>query len=289
MIKKHSGFVAVIGPTNAGKSTLVNALVGHKVSIVSRKVQTTRFNIRGILTTDEAQLVFVDTPGIFSPKTVRDKAMVSQAYGSLEGVEAVLLVLDVSRPLKDYTKMYDILKKVKKPVFLAMNKVDLVHPKEKLFEITAELSQKMDFKEIFMIDSLHQKGLEHVVKKLSEVLPIEPMYYDAEQKSDLPLPLYASEIVREEVYRFLHQEIPYGIRVKTEKIEDENNEMKFSMVIYIARENYKKIVVGDKGQQIKKIGENARKQLGAILKKHVSVYLFVKVDTKLLARPEFEA
>ncbi|MBN2676221.1 MAG: GTPase Era [Alphaproteobacteria bacterium] len=287
--KKRTGFVAVIGPTNAGKSTLVNALVGHKVSIISRKVQTTRFNIRGILTTDEAQIVFVDTPGIFSPKNTRDKAMVRQAYGVLSDVEAVLLVLDVSRPLKDFKKMYGILKSLSCPVFLVMNKVDLVHPKEKLFTLTQELSQKMAFAEIFMIDSLHKKGLDRIVEKLSDMLPFEPMMYDEDQKSDLPLSLYASEIVREEIYRYLHEEVPYGIRVKTEEIEETEHEMRFSMVIYIARDNFKKIVVGNKAQQLKQIGEKSRMQLTAIFKKRVSVYLFVKADAKLLSRPEFEA
>lgn len=286
-MKKRTGFIAVVGETNAGKSTLINQLVGRRVSIVSRKVQTTRFNIRGILTTDTAQLVFVDTPGIFAPKNVRDKAMVRQAFESLSDTDAVLVVVDASKPLSKPTeRLFNSLKDATVPLFLALNKVDKVHPKEKLFEVAQNLSAKAGFKNVFMIDSLHGKGTEDVVAEITKSLPESDfLFYDEGTKTDLPLPLMISEMVREQVYGFIHEEIPYGITVKTEKIEDKDIR-EAHVVVYVAREAYKKIVVGDKGAKIKMIGEKARQNLQNLLGENLRLFLFVKTDKKILMRSE---
>ncbi|MBN1783853.1 MAG: GTPase Era, partial [Alphaproteobacteria bacterium] len=253
---KKCGFVAVVGETNAGKSTLINGLVGQRVSIVSRKVQTTRFNIRGILTTDKAQLVFVDTPGIFAPKNVRDKLMVRQAFDSLSDTDAVLVVVDASKKLSKPTeRLFKSLQESSVPLFLALNKVDKVHPKEKLFEIAQDLSAKATFQNVFMIDSLHEKGTETLVEEITKYLPESPLFYDEKTKTDLPLALTISEMIREQVYGFIHEEIPYGITVKTESIT-ETDKTEIQAVIYVAREGYKKIVLGEKGSKIKIIGQN---------------------------------
>ncbi len=283
---KKSGFIAVVGETNAGKSTLINALVGKRVSIVSRKVQTTRFNIRGILTEGETQLVFVDTPGIFSPKNARDKAMIRQAFESLNDTDAVLLLVDASRPISKQTeKLFKRLQNTTAPIFLALNKVDKVHPKEKLFTIAQELSQKAKFKNIFMIDSLHQKGTDIIVEEISKCLPKSPFFYDGKTKTDLPLPLIISEMVREQIYSFIHEEIPYGITVKTETITD-TDKKEINAVIYVARESYKKIVVGNNGSKIKMIGQKARENLEKLLDEKLRLFLFVKTDKKILMRSE---
>lgn len=284
-----AGFITVVGQTNAGKSTLMNALVGQKVSIVSHKVQTTRFNIRGILTTEKAQMVFVDTPGIFKPNNKRDKEMIRQAYDAISEVELILWIVDVTAPLRAETeKLQMALAQTRTPVFLILNKVDQIHPKEKLLEFAQSFSEKMNFTKVFMIDSLHKKGLDRLISEIENILPESPQFYESDSKTDLPMSLSVSEAVREQVYAFVHQEIPYGISVRTEKITENDGILEIQAVVYVAREGYKKIVLGEAGHKIKTIGEKARKNLQEILNRKLRLFLFVKTDEKLLSRTEGE-
>ncbi len=281
-----AGFVAIVGETNAGKSTLLNAILGKRIAIISRKVQTTRFNIRGILTTEKSQLIFVDTPGIFNPKNSRDNAMIQTAFGILNDVDAVLLMVDASKKISNNTeKLLKKISKISVPIFLALNKVDKVHPKEKLFEIAQEISNKVNFQEVFMIDALHSKGIEIIPEKITEHIPESPFLYDKDTKTDLPIELTISEMIREQIYSFVHEEIPYGIKVKTESIE-ETDKMEISAVIYVARESYKKIVIGNKGAKLKIIGQKSRENLEKLLDKKIRLSLFVKTNEKILSQPE---
>jgi GTPase len=274
----RSGFVALIGAPNAGKSTLVNQLVGAKVSIVTHKVQTTRAIVRGIATHDNAQIVFVDTPGIFKPKRRLDTAMVTTAWGGAKDADLVLVLIDAERGIKgDADAMLDRLADVRQPKILILNKVDRVKP-EKLLTLTEAANGKADFTRTFMISALTGSGCRDLLDYLAKTLPEGPWYYPADQISDLPMRQLAAEITREKLYLRLHQELPYSSHVETEKWEEkQNGSVRIEQVIYVERDSQKKIVLGHKGETIRAIGEASRKEIGEILEQKVHLFLFVKV------------
>ena len=275
---RRSGFVALIGAPNAGKSTLINQLVGTKVSIVTHKVQTTRAIVRGIATHRQAQIVFVDTPGIFKPRRTLDRAMVRTAWGGAKDADLVLVLIDAERGLKgDAGAMVENLADVRQPKILVLNKIDRVK-RETLLALTAEINAKAEFERTFMISALDGSGCSDLLDYLSGRLPVGPWYYPEDQVSDLPMRQLAAEITREKLYLRLHQELPYSSHVETEKWEDlPNGSVRIEQVIYVERDSQKKIVLGHKGETIKAIGQSARKDIADILDQKVHLFLFVKV------------
>ena len=274
----RSGFVALIGATNAGKSTLVNQLVGAKVSIVTHKVQTTRALVRGIATHDRAQIVFVDTPGIFKPRRRLDTAMVTTAWGGAKDADVVLVLIDAERGIRgDAATMLDRLKDVRQPLVLVLNKVDRVKP-ENLLALAAAANERVGFQRTFMVSALNGSGCRDLLDYLAETLPEGPWYYPEDQLSDLPMRQLAAEITREKLYLRLHQELPYSSHVETEKWEEkQDGSVRIEQVIYVERDSQKQIVLGAKGQTIKAIGAAARREIGEILDQKVHLFLFVKV------------
>ncbi|MBR0212985.1 MAG: GTPase Era, partial [Alphaproteobacteria bacterium] len=218
MTKTYSGFIAIIGPTNAGKSTLLNQIMERKVSIVSHKVQTTRTRLRAIKMVGNKQLVFVDTPGIFKPSRRLDRAMVGAAMSAIDDADAVLLLVDAQKGVTQTVR--DLIEKIKnhKNLFVALNKVDAI-AKETLLPMVAELSQMADFKEIFMISALKNDGVKQMLKSLANVMPESPYLFEMRDSVDVPDMLYLAELTREKVYKYIHQELPYHINVVTEKVD----------------------------------------------------------------------
>ncbi|MFN3548914.1 MAG: GTPase Era [Mesorhizobium sp.] len=284
---RRSGFVALIGAPNAGKSTLINQLVGTKVSIVTHKVQTTRAIVRGIATHRDAQIVFVDTPGIFKPRRTLDRAMVRTAWGGAKDADLVLVLIDAERGLKgDAGAMVENLADVHQPKILVLNKIDRVK-RESLLALTAEINAKAEFERTFMISALDGSGCSDLLDYLAGRLPVGPWYYPEDQVSDLPMRQLAAEITREKLYLRLHQELPYSSHVETEKWEElPNGSVRIEQVIYVERDSQKKIVLGHKGETIKAIGQAARKEIAEILDQKVHLFLFVKVRDNWSDDPE---
>jgi len=276
--KTRSGFVALIGAPNAGKSTLVNRLVGTKVSIVTHKVQTTRAIVRGIATHGDAQIVFVDTPGIFRPRRRLDRAMVTTAWGGAKDADLVLVLLDAERGIKgDAETLLATLADVRQPKILVLNKVDRVRP-ETLLALSADANARAAFEQTFMVSALTGSGVADLLDFLAARLPEGPWYYPEDQVSDLPMRQLAAEITREKLYLRLHQELPYSSTVETEKWEElQNGSVRIEQVIYVERDSQKAIVLGEKGKTIRAIGEASRKEIAEILEQPVHLFLFVKV------------
>ena len=274
----RSGFVAMIGATNAGKSTLVNRLVGAKVTIVSHKVQTTRAIIRGIAIEDRTQIVFMDTPGIFKPRRRLDRAMVTTAWGGAHDADIILFLVDSERGLKgDATTILEGLKEVRQTKILVLNKVDRVRPEE-LLKLTQAANEVVDFEATFMVSALTGSGCEDLMRYLSQTLPEGPWYYPEDQISDLPMRQLAAEITREKLFLRLHQELPYSSHVETEKWEErKDGSVRIEQTIYVERESQKKIALGKNGEAIKSISTAARKEISEILEQTVHLFLFVKV------------
>lgn len=274
----RSGFVALVGAPNAGKSTLVNRLVGAKVSIVTHKVQTTRAVMRGIATHNHAQIVLVDTPGIFKPRRRLDQAMVRSAWGGAQDADIVLLLIDAERGLVGDTGMIlEGLKEVERRKVLVLNKLDRIEPEE-LLALSAAANEIVDFDQTFMISALNGSGCDDLLEYLASALPEGPWFYPEDQISDLPLRQLAAEITREKLTLRLHQELPYASHVETEKWEEKKDgSVRIEQVIYVERDSQKKIVLGRKGEAIKAIGAAARRELSGILDQTVHLFLFVKV------------
>jgi GTPase len=278
MAETRSGFVALIGAPNAGKSTLLNRLVGAKVSIVTHKVQTTRAIVRGIATAGAAQIVFVDTPGIFRPKRRLDEAMVSTAWGGAKDADAVLVLIDAERGVKDDAeRLLGNLNEVRQPKILVLNKVDRVK-RDTLLGLAAEANAKAEFARTFMVSALTGSGVDDLTAYLAASLPPGPWFYPEDQISDLPMRQLAAEITREKLFLRLHQELPYSSHVETEKWEERRDgSVRLEQIIYVERDSQKKIVLGAKGATIRAIGQASRAELSAILEQPVHLFLFVKV------------
>lgn len=281
------GFYALIGAPNVGKSTLVNRLVGAKVSIVSPKVQTTRTRVLGIALRDQAQIIFIDTPGIFAPKRRLDRAMVASAWGGASDADGVLLLVDAQRGINaDTQTILDGLKKQKRQVMLAINKIDLVK-KPVLLDLAAKLSESGLFTEIYMISAETGDGVEDLMDDLAGQVPEGPWMFPEDQISDMPSRLLAAEITREQVFMQLHQELPYAVTVETEKWQqNDDGSARVDQVIFVERPGQKAIVLGKKGARIKQIGATARKELEELLGHRVHLFLFVKVREKWGDDPE---
>ncbi|EJF90633.1 GTPase Era [Bartonella tamiae] len=285
--KTRSGFVALIGAPNAGKSTLINQLVGTKVSIVTHKVQTTRALVRGIVIHDNAQIVLIDTPGIFRPKRRLDRAMVSTAWGGARDADIVLVLIDAQAGFNDEAKaIIESLGKIKHNKILVLNKVDAVS-RPSLLELTAKLNEKVDFIKTFMISALKGSGCDDLLDYLSSSMQEGPWFYPEDQISDMPMRQLASEITREKLYLRLHEELPYASTIETEIWEERRDgSIKIHQIIYVERDSQKKIVLGAKGQTIKAISQAARKELMEITEQTVHLFLFVKVSDNWGNDPE---
>ncbi|EEQ95332.1 GTP-binding protein Era [Ochrobactrum sp. J50] len=274
----RSGFVALIGAPNAGKSTLVNQLVGTKVSIVTHKVQTTRALVRGIFIEGPAQIVLVDTPGIFRPKRRLDRAMVTTAWGGAKDADIILVLLDSQGGLNENAEaLLSSMKDVRQKKVLVLNKVDRVDPPV-LLDLARKANELVAFDQTFMVSALNGSGCKDLAKYLADNVPNGPWYYPEDQISDMPMRQLAAEITREKLYLRLHEELPYASTVETERWEErKDGSVRIEQVIYVERESQKKIVLGHKGETIKAIGQSARKEISEILEQTVHLFLFVKV------------
>jgi GTP-binding protein Era len=274
----RSGFVALIGAPNAGKSTLVNQLVGTKVSIVTHKVQTTRALVRGIFIEGPAQIVLVDTPGIFRPKRRLDRAMVTTAWGGAKDADIILVLLDAQGGLNENAEaLLESMKNVRQKKVLVLNKVDRVDPPV-LLTLAQKANELVTFDQTFMISALNGSGCKDLAKYLAENVPNGPWYYPEDQISDMPMRQLAAEITREKLYLRLHEELPYASTVETERWKErKDGSVRIEQVIYVERESQKKIVLGHKGETVKAIGQSARKEISEILEQTVHLFLFVKV------------
>jgi GTPase len=272
------GFVALIGAPNVGKSTLVNALVGSKVTIVSRKVQTTRALIRGIVIEDNAQIILVDTPGIFLPKRRLDRAMVSTAWSGAHDADLVCVLLDAKAGIdEEADAILNKLASVAHPKILVLNKIDLI-PREKLLALAQAANERMKFEHTFMISALSGDGVDDLRKVLAKMVPAGPFHYPEDQMSDAPMRHLAAEITREKIYRQLHQELPYQSTVETDSwTERKDKSVRIEQTIFVERESQRKIVLGKGGATIKSIGAESRKEIAEIVGMPVHLFLFVKV------------
>jgi GTPase len=272
------GFVALIGAPNAGKSTLLNALVGSKISIVTPKVQTTRALIRGIAMDGAAQLIFVDTPGIFAPRRRLDRAMVGSAWGSTQDADIVAFLIDSQKGVReDEEAILRGLADVRAPKVLVLNKVDLVD-RPKLLSLTQSLNERLTFAAIFMISARSGDGVGDLKAYFAAHVPAGPWLYPEDQISDAPLRQLAAEITREKLYLRLHQELPYQSTVETEVWKElKDGAVRIEQTIYVERESQRKIVLGKGGQTIKAIGAAARADIAAAIEHPVHLFLFVKV------------
>ena len=271
------GLVAIVGAPNAGKSTLVNRLAGTKVTIVSPKPQTTRFRIRAVVMHDGAQIILVDTPGIFAPRRRLDRAMVAAAWGGAQDADLTLLVVDARAGLTDAVrKIAEGLAKSRGPVWLALNKTDLI-PRERLLPLTAELNAILAFAETFMISAEKGDGLDRLQDKLAAAMPPGPYLFPEDELTDLPNRMLAAEIVREQILRQTHQEVPHHASVETEQwTENEDGSVRVDCTIYVSRKTQKAILIGEKGSRIRAIGQSARIELTKLLERPVHLFLNVK-------------
>ncbi|MDT8854518.1 GTPase Era [Paracoccaceae bacterium Fryx2] len=286
----RAGFVALIGEPNAGKSTLLNRMVGAKVSIVTHKVQTTRTRIRGVAMEGQAQIVFVDTPGLFRPRRRLDRAMVAAAWGGAADADIIVLLIEAHRGLTEGTKAIIDAMKDRIPrgqaVALAINKIDRVKA-ETLLRLAEEANGTFPFVETFMISAEKGYGVDRLKQWLASELPEGPWFYPEDQIADLPLRMIASEVTREKLTLRLHEELPYQLTVETEQWEDKpDGSVRIDQIIYVARDGHKGIVLGNKGETIKSIGQAARLDLVEFLDRPVHLFLQVKVRPNWLEEPE---
>jgi GTPase len=271
------GFVAILGAPNAGKSTLVNALAGTKVTIVSPKPQTTRFRIRAVVMEGPAQIVLVDTPGIFAPRRRLDRAMVSAAWGGAKDADFALLVVDAKSGLTEAVRaIIARLAETPRTVWLALNKVDLI-PREALLPLSAKLHELLPFAETFMISAEKSQGLDRLRAKLAEAMPEGPWHFPEDELSDLPNRMLAAEVVREQILRQTHEEVPHHATVETEQwLERPDGSARVECTIYVGRATQKAILIGDGGARIREIGKRARQELMQLLERPIHLFLNVK-------------
>lgn len=277
------GFVALVGAPNAGKSTLTNAIVGQHVTIVSSKVQTTRFPVRGIVIEGNSQIILVDTPGVFTPKESSsdlDHAMVNSALQSASDADVILYMVDVALAARSLDKaLPEALDLQGKNVSLVLNKVDKLD-KPRLLELTQKINERYNFQETYMISATQKSGLDALVKNLAEKMPESPFLFPEDQISDLPMKLYAAERTREAAFERLNKEVPYGLMVETESVEnlnDEDKKLVIKQTIFIKEERHKPIILGQKGKTIKEIGMTARIAMEEDMGRKIHLSLFVKV------------
>jgi len=280
------GFVALIGPTNAGKSTLLNYLVGAKLAIVTHKVQTTRARLRGITVVGDAQIIFVDTPGIFKPQRRLDRAMVQAAWGGAEEADSIVLVIDAVRGLNaDAQTILDGLHNTGRKAVLVLNKIDLLK-REDLLALAEKFNLSGLFTRIFMISASNGDGVDDLRNFLAGSVPSGPWLYPEDQLSDVTGRMMASEITREKLFLRVHQELPYDSTVETESWKDmKDGSARLEQTIYVRRDSQKPIILGKNGQTIKQIGEAARLEMEKAFERRIHLFLHVKVNEKWLDEP----
>lgn len=278
---KRAGYIAIVGAPNAGKSTLINRLCGAKVAIVTPKPQTTRRKILGIVTRNDAQMVFMDTPGVFQARHAFDKNMVAAAQAATHDADIIMVVVDAEKPQRDnIERTLEFARASQARKILVLNKTDAA-AKENLLALTAELFEKGGFSHCFMISALSGEGVNDLVHYLSGVIPEGDHLYPGDQYTDLSEREIAAEITREKLFMLLRQELPYGLHVDTETWEEKKDgSVKIQQVILVENEKHKKIIVGAKGAMLKKAGENARKDIARVLRRKIHLFLFVKVSEK---------
>ena len=292
---QRAGFAAIIGAPNAGKSTLVNRLTGTKVSIVTQKVQTTRFPVRGIAIYGDAQIVLVDTPGIFSPRRRLDRAMVASAWGGADDADIVVHLIDAAshiaaegkdgqaadrRSAEDTETIIAALKAAGKQVILALNKIDGMR-RDTLLALSHALFETGVYSEVFMISALSGDGVDDLGQRLAAAMPAGPWLYPEDQSADVPMRVLAAEITREKVYLRVHEELPYSAAVETTAFEDRaDGSVRIEQTVYVERESQRPIVLGKGGQTLKWIGQKSREELTELLDRQVHLFLTVKVDPK---------
>jgi GTPase len=281
------GFAAIIGAPNAGKSTLLNQLVGSKVAIVTQKVQTTRTRLRGIVIEGTSQIIFVDTPGIFSPRRRLDEAMVQAAWAGAAEADAVILLVDSRFGLDDQAELVIAgLEKARVNPILVLNKIDLIR-REALLELVKQFNDCWPFTDTFLISALSGDGVADLKAHVAARMPPGPWLYPEDQIADVPLRLLAAEITREKIYLRLHEELPYASTVETESWQErKDGSVRIDQVIYVEREGQRKIVLGKNGQTIKAIGQAARTEIAELLGQPVHLFLFVKVRSNWSSDPE---
>ncbi len=285
---RRCGFIAVLGAPNAGKSTLVNMLVGTKVTIVSHKVQTTRVPVRGIAIRGKSQLVFIDTPGIFEPKRRLDRAMVGAAWGGAGEGDVVVLLVDAAKGLdKDVERIVSGLAGRGGRRVLVLNKVDRVADKAALLALSAALAERLSPERVFMISALTGDGVEDLATYLAAAVPEGPWHYPEDEVSDAPLRLLAAEVTREKIYKYLHDELPYAITVETTQWKElRDGSVRIEQTIFVERDSQKSIVLGKQGRTVKQISSEARTELAGIVERPVHLFLFVKVRENWGSDPE---
>ena len=284
--KTYSGFVAIIGPTNAGKSTLLNQIMGRKVSIVSHKVQTTRTRLRAVKMVGDKQLIFVDTPGVFKPSRRLDRAMVAAAMDAVSDADAVLLLIDAQKGITETIRALAEKIANRPNIFVALNKVDAI-AKLDLLPMVAEISTMASWREIFMISALKNDGIEQMLTALADVMPQSPYLFDATDAPDVPDELYLSELTREKIYKYIHQELPYHINVVTERVDVAGDGvLDIHQKIAVRSDAHKKIVVGKGGEQLKRIGTAARHDIQDQWGVNARLHLFVRVEPDWEERAE---
>lgn len=284
--KTYSGFVAIIGPTNAGKSTLLNQIMGRKVSIVSHKVQTTRTRLRAVKMVGDKQLIFVDTPGVFKPSRRLDRAMVAAAMDAVSDADAVLLLIDAQKGITETIRALAEKIANRPNIFVALNKVDAI-AKLDLLPMVAEISTMASWREIFMISALKNDGIEQMLTALADVMPQSPYLFDATDAPDVPDELYLSELTREKIYKYIHQELPYHINVVTERVDvADDGVLDIHQKIAVRSDAHKKIVVGKGGEQLKRIGTAARHDIQDQWGVNARLHLFVRVEPDWEERAE---
>lgn len=282
-----SGFVALIGRPNVGKSTLLNYLVGQKVAIMSPQPQTTRNKISGIYTDDQEQIVFIDTPGIHKPKNKLDDFMDKSSYSALDEVDVVLFMVEPEPAGKGDQYIAELLKKIKKPVFLVINKIDKVHPDE-LLSIIDSYKNLGDFAEIVPISASQGNNVSELIKTIAKYLPEGPQFYDADQLTDRPKYFIVAELIREQVLKLTHEEVPHATAVVVDRMRDhEGGKLQVEATIYVERPGQKGIIIGKKGQMLKQIGIAARQEIEALLGEKVNLRLWVKVQKNWRSDPAF--
>ena len=284
---QRCGFVALVGVPNAGKSTLLNNLVGQKVSIVTHKAQTTRSQIRGVVSEGDTQIIFMDTPGIFAPKRRLDRAMVNAAWTSAGDADFVALIVDAERGVTpEVEALVKGLENVRHPRILVLNKIDLI-AHEKLLGLSETINSRLRFEATFMISALKGHGVKDVLAWCGDHAPPGPWHFPEDQLTDLTLAITAAEVTREKLFLRIHEEIPYNATVETEKFTiNPDGSYRIDQVIYVTRDSHKMIVLGAGGQAIKTIGAESRKELMEIFETKVHLFLFVKVREKWAEDPE---